>query len=94
MLQIITSKKIEIEHGKYSGGKSSERIRNKRLRGSTTLSAVTAALRDEESETEPEEPMEEDVCIKCRFITNLHISSCTSYLAIMQTILTQAQTCH
>lgn len=61
ILQIISAKKIEIEHGRFSGGKSSERIRNKRLRGSTTLSAVTAALRDEESETEPEEPMDEDV---------------------------------
>lgn len=62
MLQIISSKKIEIEHGRFSGGKSSERIRNKRLRGSTTLSAVTAALRDEESETdEQDEAMDDDV---------------------------------
>lgn len=63
MLQIISSKKIEIEHGKFSGGKSSERIRNKRLRGSTTLSAVTAALRDEESETDDQDDtMDDDVC--------------------------------
>ncbi|KAF5282989.1 hypothetical protein FQA39_LY04860 [Lamprigera yunnana] len=61
MKKIITSRKIEIEHGKYSGAKSSERIRNKRLRGSTTLSAVTAALRDEESDSdEQEEAMEEE----------------------------------
>ncbi|KAF5301597.1 hypothetical protein FQR65_LT08902 [Abscondita terminalis] len=61
MKKIITSRKIEIEHGKYSGAKSSERIRNKRLRGSTTLSAVTAALRDEESDSDDqEEVMEEE----------------------------------
>lgn len=52
--QIISSKKIEIEHGKYVAGKSSERIRNKRLRASTSLSAVTAAIRNEDSETEAE----------------------------------------
>ncbi|XP_025829015.1 protein polybromo-1 isoform X3 [Agrilus planipennis] len=50
--KIIQSKKIEIEHGKLSGAKTSERIRNKRLRTSTSLSAVTAALRDEETDTE------------------------------------------
>ncbi|XP_017786877.1 PREDICTED: protein polybromo-1 [Nicrophorus vespilloides] len=60
--KIITSKKIEVEHGKYQGGKSSERIRNKRMRASTSLSAVTAALHDEsEMELEPDESMEEDV---------------------------------
>ncbi|KAK9878876.1 hypothetical protein WA026_003705 [Henosepilachna vigintioctopunctata] len=50
--KIIQSKKIEVEHAKSTVGKSSERIRNKRLRGSTCLSAVTAALRNEESDTE------------------------------------------
>lgn len=39
--------------------KGSERIRNKRLRASTCLSAVTAALRDEESDVEME-PEEQD----------------------------------
>lgn len=35
------------------------------MRGSTTLSAVTAALRDEESETdEQDEAMDDDVCVK------------------------------
>ncbi|KAL3278904.1 hypothetical protein HHI36_016424 [Cryptolaemus montrouzieri] len=60
--KIIQSKKIEVEHAKSTAGKSSERIRNKRLRGSTCLSAVTAALRDEESEVEAdlEEPIEEE----------------------------------
>lgn len=52
-----------MEHGKYVSGKSSERIRNKRLRGVQSLSAVTAALRDEETDTEdaPEEPMDEEM---------------------------------
>ncbi|KAK9745833.1 BAH domain [Popillia japonica] len=61
--KIITSKRIEIEHNKSVGGKSSERIRNKRLRGSTSLSAVTAALRDEDSDgdLELEESMEEEI---------------------------------
>ncbi|XP_045461184.1 protein polybromo-1 isoform X2 [Harmonia axyridis] len=60
--KIIQSKKIEVEHAKSATGKSSERIRNKRLRGSTCLSAVTAALRDEESDTEmePEESLEDE----------------------------------
>ncbi|XP_018906134.2 protein polybromo-1 isoform X2 [Bemisia tabaci] len=46
--KLIQSKKIEIEHGKVSTGKTSERIRNKRFRGSQSLSAVTAALPDED----------------------------------------------
>ncbi|XP_044737785.1 protein polybromo-1 isoform X3 [Chrysoperla carnea] len=55
--KVITSKKIEIEHGKFvstpsTAGKSSERIRNKRLRGVQSLSAVTAALRDEDTDSE------------------------------------------
>lgn len=52
-----------MEHAKSTTGKTSERIRNKRLRGSTCLSAVTAALRDEESDTEiePEESIEDEV---------------------------------
>uniref|UniRef100_A0A1Y1MVM8 Protein polybromo-1 n=1 Tax=Photinus pyralis TaxID=7054 RepID=A0A1Y1MVM8_PHOPY len=63
MKKIISTRKIDIEHGKFTGvgTKTSERIRNKRLRGSTTLSAVTAALRDEESESDDqEEVMEEE----------------------------------
>lgn len=66
-MQIITSKRIEIEHNKSVGGKSSERIRNKRLRGSTSLSAVTAALRDEDSDgdLELEESMEEEIQSVC-----------------------------
>lgn len=55
---MITSKKIEVEHGKFVSGKSSERIRNKRLRGVQSLSAVTAALRDEETDTDADEPMD------------------------------------
>ncbi|XP_064212434.1 protein polybromo-1 isoform X5 [Tribolium castaneum] len=60
--KIIQSKKAELDHIKLSLGKSSERIRNKRLRGSTSLSAVTAALRDDESdaEVEPEEQMDDE----------------------------------
>lgn len=57
--KIIQSKKIELDHLKMNLGKSSERIRNKRLRGSTSLSAVTAALRDDESDMEVE-PDEQD----------------------------------
>lgn len=52
--KIISSKKIEIEHGKFGTGKSSERIRNKRLRGGQSLSAITAALQDEEEDSEEE----------------------------------------
>ncbi|VVC46093.1 Hypothetical protein CINCED_3A003697 [Cinara cedri] len=49
--KIITSKKIEVDHGKYAPSKSSERIRAKRMRGSqTSMSAVTAALQSEEEE--------------------------------------------
>ncbi|XP_031335236.1 protein polybromo-1 isoform X3 [Photinus pyralis] len=60
MKKIISTRKIDIEHGKFTGvgTKTSERIRNKRLRGSTTLSAVTAALRDEESESDDQEEQE------------------------------------
>lgn len=63
--KVITSKKIEIEHAKFAGGKSSERIRNKRLRASTSLSAVTAALKEEDSDIEidPDETMEEEVML-------------------------------
>ncbi|GLH16320.1 ATP-dependent helicase brm, partial [Gryllus bimaculatus] len=61
--KIITSKKIEVEHGKYTPGKSSERIRNKRLRGVQSLSAITAALRDEDEDSDEggmdEEEMED-----------------------------------
>lgn len=64
--KVISSKKIEIVHGIYSGAKSSERIRNKRLRGSSTLSAVTAALPDDDSDMEDQEEVmeEEEVSIK------------------------------
>ncbi|XP_075218433.1 protein polybromo isoform X4 [Lycorma delicatula] len=53
--RIINSKKIEIEHGKFAPGKSSERIRNKRLRGGQSLSAITAALPDEDIVTDEDE---------------------------------------
>lgn len=60
--KIISSKKIEVEHGKFISGKSSERIRNKRLRGGIqSLSAVTAALKDDESETDIEDPVDEEI---------------------------------
>jgi protein polybromo-1 len=60
--KVIQNKKNELEHVKINLGKSSERIRNKRLRGSTSLSAVTAALRDDESDldVEPEEQMDDE----------------------------------
>ncbi|XP_025412250.1 protein polybromo-1 isoform X3 [Sipha flava] len=49
--KVITSKKIEVDHGKYAPSKSSERIRAKRMRGSqTSMSAVTAALQSEDEE--------------------------------------------
>ena len=62
---MIQTKKGELEHVKINLGKGSERIRNKRLRGSTALSAVTAALRDDESDgdAEPEEQMEDEVIL-------------------------------
>ncbi|KAJ8965410.1 hypothetical protein NQ314_004162 [Rhamnusium bicolor] len=53
--KVITSKKVDVEHSKTPTGKISERIRNKRLRANLTLSAVTAALKDEDSEAEQEE---------------------------------------
>lgn len=61
--KVIQTKRSELEHLKSNMGKSSERIRNKRLRGSTSLSAVTAALRDEESDNEVEldDAMDDDV---------------------------------
>ncbi|KAF4526534.1 hypothetical protein B566_EDAN005901 [Ephemera danica] len=61
--KIITARKIEIEQGRSSSGKSSERIRNKRLRGSQCLSAVTSALKyeEEDEEEDAEEEPEEDV---------------------------------
>uniref|UniRef100_A0A1B6CN38 Protein polybromo-1 n=1 Tax=Clastoptera arizonana TaxID=38151 RepID=A0A1B6CN38_9HEMI len=52
--KVITSKKIEIEHGKFGPGKSSERIRNKRLRGGQSMSAITAALLDEDEDSDDE----------------------------------------
>lgn len=58
--KIITSKKIEVEHGKYTPGKSSERIRNKRLRGVQSLSAITAALRDEDDDSDEGGGMDEE----------------------------------
>ncbi|XP_050428093.1 protein polybromo-1 isoform X2 [Adelges cooleyi] len=49
--KVITSKKIEVDHGKYAPSKSSERIRAKRLRGGqTSMSAITAALQSEDEE--------------------------------------------
>ncbi|XP_066994132.2 protein polybromo-1 isoform X3 [Anabrus simplex] len=58
--KIITAKKIEVEHGKFVPGKSSERIRNKRLRGVQSLSAITAALHDEEEDSDEGGPMDEE----------------------------------
>ncbi|PNF18061.1 Protein polybromo-1 [Cryptotermes secundus] len=64
--KVISSKKIEVEHGKYQPGtgKSSERIRNKRMRGVQSLSAITAALRDEEEESDDGGPMDEDTALE------------------------------
>lgn len=64
--KVISSKKIEVEHGKYQSGagKSSERIRNKRMRGGQSLSAITAALRDEEEDSDDGGPMDEDTAIE------------------------------
>ncbi|XP_046678722.1 protein polybromo-1 isoform X3 [Homalodisca vitripennis] len=59
--KIILSKKIEVEHSKFSSGKTSERIskrrdlsRNKRLRVGQSLSAITAALKDDEDDSDEE----------------------------------------
>lgn len=60
IFQLIQSKKVEIENGKFTCPKSSERIRSKRLRGATTLSAVTAALQGEETETDDGEQEEQN----------------------------------
>ncbi|GFG36133.1 hypothetical protein Cfor_02751 [Coptotermes formosanus] len=64
--KVISSKKIEVEHGKYQSGagKSSERIRNKRMRGGQSLSAITAALRDEEEDSDDGGPMDEDTALE------------------------------
>ncbi|XP_059470820.1 protein polybromo-1 [Neocloeon triangulifer] len=59
--RIISMKKIEIESGRSSSSKSSERIRSKRLRGNQSLSAITSALKyEDEEEDEEEEAMDED----------------------------------
>ncbi|XP_063225207.1 protein polybromo-1 isoform X8 [Bacillus rossius redtenbacheri] len=66
--KVITGKKTEVEHGKlehgkFVPGKTSERIsgpsRNKRLRGVQSLSAITAALRDEDEDSDEGEMDEE-----------------------------------
>jgi len=66
--KVIHFKRSEIETGKSVGltpGKSSERIRNKRLKGGLSYSAITAALQyedeDEAEEEEEEEEEEEDM---------------------------------
>lgn len=51
---------MEIDHGKFSCPKPTERTRSKRLRGTTTLSAVTAALQGEETETDDGEQEEQN----------------------------------
>ncbi|KAJ8960514.1 hypothetical protein NQ318_013798 [Aromia moschata] len=60
----VQTKKLEVEHSAAemkspnktpTTSKLSERIRNKRLRGNSSLSAVTAALKTDESEPEQEE---------------------------------------
>lgn len=54
--QVITSKKIEVEHNKpAASNKSSERIRNKRFRSTQSLSAITAALTEEDLDSDEEE---------------------------------------
>ncbi|XP_065223085.1 protein polybromo-1 isoform X3 [Planococcus citri] len=63
--KIISSRKIEIEHGKSTLEKKSERIsysfRNKRLRGpSQSLSAITAALKSEDEDSDLEEEAGDD----------------------------------
>ncbi|XP_065348205.1 protein polybromo-1 isoform X6 [Cloeon dipterum] len=59
--KVITSKKVEIESGRSTTGKSSERIRSKRLRGNQSMSAITSALKyEDDEEEEDEEAMEED----------------------------------
>lgn len=56
LLKVITSKKIEVEHNKPAlTNKSSERIRNKRFRSSQSLSAITAALTEEDLDSDEEE---------------------------------------
>lgn len=63
----VTAKKFEMEHGHHgrqSGnapGKTSERIRNRRLRSGVSHSAITAALQYEEDDEEEEEAEPEEV---------------------------------
>lgn len=54
---------MELDHNKSGSGKGSERIRSKRLRTTTSFSAVTAALRDDESEIDMDgdDTIEEEV---------------------------------
>jgi protein polybromo-1 len=61
-LQVISAKKMELETGRgSSAGKTSERIRSKRLRGGQSMSAITSALKyEDEEEDEEAEGMEED----------------------------------
>ncbi|CAG7824490.1 unnamed protein product [Allacma fusca] len=61
--KIVTTKRVDIEHGRTANygatpGKTSERIRNRKLRSGLSHSAITAALQYEEDEDEDEE-MEE-----------------------------------
>lgn len=64
--KIVTSKRVEIEQGRYVGpsnaqGKTSERIRNRRLKSGLSHSAITAALQYEDNyDSEEEAGMEED----------------------------------
>lgn len=62
--RIVTAKRTEIEHRKqvtYTPGKTSERIRNRRLRSGYSHSAVTAALQyEDESEEDVQEEGEDE----------------------------------
>lgn len=64
--RIVNAKRMEIEHRKQAGpapGKTSERIRNRRLRSGYSHSAITAALQyeDESEEEETQEIDEEEM---------------------------------
>ncbi|XP_034240054.1 protein polybromo-1 isoform X2 [Thrips palmi] len=53
--KLIQGKKLEVENNKNSPGKCSERIRNKRLRGSHSASAIAAALQDEDDDEDSDD---------------------------------------
>jgi protein polybromo-1 len=60
--KLIASKKYEIESGRHhvsTPGKTSERIRNRKLRSGVSHSAIAAALQYEEDDEDDEEEKEE-----------------------------------